>query len=225
MKLLFVEDDKHLLRSVLYYFHDLGNVCEKADSVGAALEKLLLYSYDCVIIDIELPDGNGITLIEEINKKNIDTGIIILSANSNLDYKIKGLELGADDYLTKPFHLSELNARLRSIVRRRKQNGKNLIAFMGICIDTFSNEVKVNGEFLKLTKTEYELLVYFIYNKNKVLTKSSISEYLWGDFMDQADSHDAVYSHVKNLKKKMKAITPERYIHSLYGVGYIFKNE
>ncbi|MFT6982274.1 MAG: DNA-binding response OmpR family regulator [Crocinitomicaceae bacterium] len=222
MKLLFVEDDKDLIRSMLFYFHGMGYTTEKAESINDALEKLMLYTYDCVVLDLTLPDGNGIDVLEQIKQSKIDAGVIIISANSNLDYKIKALEIGADDYLTKPFHLSELNARIRSIIRRRKQLGQSVIEFNEISVDTNSNQTSVNGKSIKLTKKEYDLLIYFLFNRNKVVTKSSISEHLWGDFMDQSDSHDAVYSHVKNLKKKLGNKGAD-YIKSLYGVGYIMK--
>ena len=222
MKLLLVEDDTDLIRSMLFYFHGAGYTTEKAGSINDALEKLMLYSYDCVVLDLTLPDGNGIDVLKQIKRGNIDSGVIIISANSNLDHKIEALELGADDYITKPFHLSELNARIRSIIRRKKQFGKSVIEFNEITVNTDSNETAVNGKNIKLTKKEYDLLIFFLFNRNKVVTKSSISEHLWGDFMDQLDSHDAVYSHVKNLKKKLGDKGAD-YIKSLYGIGYIMK--
>lgn len=223
MKILIVEDDRELLKSLLFYFNDIGYTCEKARSLEDANEKLNMYSYDCIILDITLGDGNGLDLLKQVKERKLDTGIIILSASSNLDYKIHGLDLGADDYLTKPFHLSELHARIKSIVRRRRQEGRSLIEYNEITIDTDSKEVRVRGEVVHLTKKEYDLLLYFVYNKNKAVTKSSISEHLWGDFMDQSDLFDAVYSHVKNLKRKLKDLGCNDYIKSLYGVGYIMK--
>ncbi len=223
MKILIVEDDRELLKSLLFYFNDLGYTCEKARTVEEATGKLSLFTYDCIILDITLPDGSGLELLREMRQRRQDVGVIILSASSNLDYKIDGLDLGADDYLTKPFHLSELNARVKSIIRRRKQEGQNLIEFNEISIDTDAKEVRVHGQPLHLTKKEYDLLLYFFFNKNKVVTKSSISEHLWGDFMDQTDLFDAVYSHVKNLKRKLKEKGGEDYIRSLYGVGYMMK--
>lgn len=224
MKLLFVEDDRDLLKSLLFYFNDLGYTCEKARSLEESQEKILMYTYDCIVLDISLPDGSGLEIVKYIKQQNLDVGVLILSANSNLDYKLKGLDLGADDYMTKPFHLSELNARVKSIIRRKKQGGKNAIDFNEISIDTEAKEVRVHGEIVRLTKKEYDLLLYFMFNKNKVVTKSSISEHLWGDFMDQTDSFDSVYSHVKNLKKKLKDKGSVDYISSLYGVGYLMKD-
>lgn len=224
MKLLFVEDDRDLLKSMLYYFSEFGYNCEKAKTLQDALDKVNDYQYDCVILDLSLPDGNGIDLLKHIKHQKKDIGVIILSANSNLDDKLNGLDLGADDYLTKPFHLSELNSRIKSIIRRRKQGGSSIIEFNEITINSDSQEVKIHDTRLRLTKKEYDLLLYLIFNKDKVVSKSSISEHLWGDFMDQSDSFDSVYSHVKNLKKKLKTAGSQDYIKSLYSVGYIFRD-
>jgi len=223
MKLLFVEDDRDLLKSLLFYFNDLGYTCEKAKSLEESIEKISLYKYDCVVLDLALPDGSGLELLKILKSRNIDIGVIILSANSNLDDKLNGLDLGADDYLTKPFHLSELNSRIKSIIRRKQQGGTNLIQFNEILINSDAKEVKVNDSIVTLTKKEYDLLMYLVLNKNKVVTKASISEHLWGDYMDQADSFDSVYSHMKNLKRKLKSCGSNDYLKSLYGVGYILK--
>lgn len=224
MKLLFVEDDRELLKSLLHYFSEYGYNCENAKSLVDSVNKVENHLYDCIILDLSLPDGTGLDLLRTIKLNKIDTGVIILSANSNLDHKIDSLDLGADDYLTKPFHLSELNSRIKSIIRRRKQGGSNNLEFNEIIVNTDAKEVKVNHNLVRLTKKEYDLILYLIYNKDKVVTKSSISEHLWGDFMDQTDSADSVYSHVKNLKRKMKLAGCQDYIKSLYGVGYIFKD-
>jgi DNA-binding response OmpR family regulator len=223
MKLLFVEDDRELLKSLLFYFNDLGYTCEKAKSLEESVEKISLYKYDCLVLDLALPDGSGLELLKILKSRNIDVGVIILSANSNLDDKLNGLDLGADDYLTKPFHLSELNSRIKSIIRRKLQGGTNAIQFNEISINTDAKEVKVNDLTVTLTKKEYDLLMYLVLNRNKVVTKSSISEHLWGDYMDQADSFDSVYSHMKNLKRKLKISGSNDYLKSLYGVGYILK--
>jgi DNA-binding response OmpR family regulator len=223
MKLLFVEDDRDLLKSLLFYFNDLGYTCEKAKTLEESIEKVSLYKYDCVVLDLALPDGSGLDLLKTLKSRNIDIGVIILSANSNLDDKLNGLDLGADDYLTKPFHLSELNSRIKSIIRRKQQGGTNLIQFHEILINTDAKEVKVYDSIVTLTKKEYDLLMYLVLNRNKVVTKASISEHLWGDYMDQADSFDSVYSHMKNLKRKLKSCGSNDYLKSLYGVGYILK--
>ncbi|MCB0479022.1 MAG: response regulator transcription factor [Crocinitomicaceae bacterium] len=223
MKILFVEDDRELLKSMMFYFSEQGFNCEKARTVEEGVSKLHSYDYDCAVLDLGLPDGSGMDILKEIRSSRIEVGVIILSANSNLDNKIDALDFGADDYLTKPFHLSELNSRIKSIIRRKKQSGSSTIQLNEMEINTDAKEVKVNNELLHLTKKEYDMLLYFYYNRNKVVTKSSIAEHLWGDFMDQTDSFDSVYSHLKNLKKKIKDCGGEDYIKSMYGVGYIFK--
>ena len=225
MKLLFVEDDRELLRSILLYFHEYGYNCESVKTLEEAKEKIARHDYDCVILDLGLPDGNGMELIPRIKQKDGTIGIVMLSANSNLDYKIDSLEAGADDYLTKPFHLSELNARIKSIIRRKKQGGNLMLQFNELTIDPDAKSVMVKNDHLKLTKREYDLLLYLVYNKNKVLTRASLSEYLWGDFMDMGDASEALYTHLKNLKKKLKSSGCRDYIQAVYGIGYIFKDE
>jgi DNA-binding response OmpR family regulator len=225
MKLLFVEDDRELLKSVLLYFNEGGYTCETAKTIKEANEKIADHVYECIILDLALPDGNSLPLLSQIRTKESETGIIVLSANSNIDDKVLSLDLGADDYMTKPFHLSELNSRIKSIIRRKKQRGASLLEFNEIQINTDAKEVRVNDSALKLTKKEYDLLLYLFYNRNRVVTKSSISEHLWGDYMDFSESSDSVYSHIKNLKKKLLAAGGTDYIKSLYGVGYIFKEE
>lgn len=225
MKLLFVEDDKDLLKSVLLYFNEGGFNCETAKTLVEAKDKIEQYEYDCIVLDLVMPDGNSLSLIPLMQHLKKDTGIIVLSANSNVDDKVLSLDLGADDYMTKPFHLSELNSRIKSIIRRKKQQGSNILIFNEIAINTDAKNVKINDQSIRLTKKEYDLLLYLIYNKNKVVTKSSIAEHLWGDFTEFYDAADSVYSHIKNLKKKLLAMGCEDYIQSLYGVGYIFKED
>lgn len=222
MKLLIVEDDQDLLRNVLKYFDAFGYTLEKAKTVKEGEEKLHNHNYDCVILDLNLPDGDGIYLLELIKQQKKDTGVIILSANSSVETKVAGLEIGADDYLTKPFHLPELNARIKSIVRRNKYEGSNEVEFNEITIETEAQEVKVKDKVLKLTKKEYELLLYLVINKNKVLTKHSISEHIWGDYIDRTDSYDFIYSHLKNLRKKIMDKGGKDYIQTIYGIGYKF---
>jgi DNA-binding response OmpR family regulator len=225
VKLLFVEDDRELLKSVLLYFNEGGYTCETAKTISDGHDKISDHSYDCIVLDLSLPDGNSLPLLSKIQLKDSECGIIVLSANSNIDDKVLSLDLGADDYMTKPFHLSELNSRIKSIIRRKKQRGSAILEFNEIKINTDAKEVKVNKQVLSLTKKEYDLLLYFFYNRNRVLTKSSISEHLWGDYMDFSESADSVYSHLKNLKKKIVSAGGNDYIKSLYGVGYIFKED
>ena len=222
MKLLLIEDEKHLAESVIKYLTQEGYVCDWAADFDSASEKINLYEYDCILVDITLPGGNGLNLVRQLKKINSPSGIIILSAKNSLDDKITGLEIGSDDYLTKPFHLSELNARVKSIIRRRNFQGQQEVVFREISIQTDSLQVSVNDEKLTLTKKEYDLLLYFIANQNRVVTKESIAEHLWGEQADSLDSLDFIYTHIKNLRKKLVEKGCPDYIQSVYGMGYKF---
>ena len=222
MKLLLVEDEKALADNVSSYLSNEGNRCELAYSYNEADDKLAGFSYDIVVLDLMLPDGNGMDVLKLIKKQHPETGILIVSAKNALDDKIQGLELGADDYLTKPFHLPELNARIKAIYRRRKFQGQSEIQFNEIRLNTETLESWVNEEPLVLTVKEYELLLFFMANRNRVLTKQSIAEHLWGDNVDFLDSFDFVYQHIKNLRKKITAVGGEDYIRTVYGMGYRF---
>lgn len=223
MKLLLVEDEKSLLESMIQYLGKEGFICESAPDFFSAEEKILVYQYDCIVADITLPGGSGLNLIRDFRKKNARTGIIIISAKNSLDDKLSGLDLGADDYLTKPFHLSELNARIRAIIRRRNFQGEKEIVAGDIMIIPEKFLVTVKKESLSLTKKEYDLLMFFISNKNRVVTREAIAEHLWGDQMDAADSFDFVYTHLKNLRKKILDKGGEDHIKTIYGIGYKFQ--
>ena len=225
MKILIIEDEEVLAGSVESYLNKEGYVCETALNYEQAIEKIKLYRYDCMIVDITLPDGSGLDLIRELMKNRTDTGIIIISARSSLDDKITGLGIGADDYLTKPFHLSELNARIKSLIRRRKFDGQQEMRVNEIMINPDAARVEVNDKVLDLTRKEYELLLFFISNRNRVLSKGAIAEHLWGDQIDMADSFDFIYTHIKNLRKKILDIGGQDYINTIYGMGYAFKTE
>lgn len=220
MKILIVEDDSHLRESMINYFLDQGHIVEQAVDFESGEDKLFNYQYDLAILDIGLPKGNGLSLIKILKKVNLATGVLIVSAKNSLDDKIAWLDLGADDYIIKPFHLSELNSRVNAIYRRRFQSGSNELIFQEFNIDTVSCSVKINDKELELSKKEYDLILYFITNANRVLTKSAIAEHLWGDFMDVADNHDLVYTHIKNLRKKVTEFTSNDYLKTIYGMGY-----
>ncbi|MBL7128239.1 MAG: response regulator transcription factor [Ignavibacteria bacterium] len=224
MKLLIVEDEKQLLQSISQYLQKEGFVCEQASDYFTAEEKLTLYEYDIVVLDITLPDGNGLDLLNMIRKEYQQTGIMIVSARNSLDDKLKGLDLGADDYITKPFHLAELNSRINAIIRRRIFQGQSNIIFNEIEIDPTAKEVTVNNNLLDLTKKEYMLLLYFITNKNRVLTKEAIAEHLWGDNIDMVDNFDFVYTHIKNMRKKIEVAGGTDYLLNIYGMGYKYTN-
>ncbi|MCX6291041.1 MAG: response regulator transcription factor [Bacteroidetes bacterium] len=220
MKILIIEDEQDLRVSMVEYLQQTGIVCESAENFKTAMEKISMYEYDSIIVDIGLPDGDGLKIIEELKQDKAETGVIIVSAKNSLDDKLKGLNIGADDYITKPFHLSELSARIKSVIRRRSFQGKKDIVFNELRILPEEMVVYVNDVHVSLTRTEHQLLLYFISNPNKVLTKESIAEHLWGDHADMADSFDFIYSHIKNLRKKIVEKGGSDYVKSVYGVGY-----
>ena len=224
MHLLIVEDDNELVKTILEYFDSYGYVCEVSKSFRSAKEKIQDSQYDCVVLDINLPDGKGVDLIPFI-KECSKSPILILSANSSIDDKIAGFDYGADDYLTKPFHLAELNARISSLIRRNQFGGSNLVQFNEIEVNVDKKEVKVCGKKLKLTKKEYELLLFLISNRDKVVTKKSISDHIWGAYIDVVESSNFIYTHLKNLRKKIEENGGKNYVQTVYGIGYRFTDE
>jgi DNA-binding response OmpR family regulator len=222
MKVLVIEDEHALKESIVAYLRQEGYICESAESFKEANLKAADFSYACVIVDITLPGGSGLDIVRQLKENSPDTGIIIISAKNALDDKITGLEIGADDYLTKPFHLSELNARLKSVIRRRSFNGQKVVQAGTITVYPDAAEATVEDRKLNLTKKEYDLLLYFISNKKRVLTKDSIAEHLWGDHAEALDSLDFVYTHIKNLRRKIMEAGGEDYIQTVYGLGYKF---
>ncbi len=224
MKVLIIEDEKALSESIFTYLNSEHFVCETATDFPSALEKISLYDYACIILDITLPGGSGLELLRELKSAHKEDGVLIISARNSLDEKIHGLESGADDYLTKPFHLSELAARVSAIIRRKSFDGKNTLTFDDLHLDLREKTVQVNKRTLDLTRKEYDLLLYFISNKNKVISKGAIAEHLWGDDMDMADNYDFIYTHIKNLRKKIVQAGAQDYIKSVYGMGYKFSD-
>ncbi|MBN8837227.1 MAG: response regulator transcription factor [Sphingobacteriia bacterium] len=220
MKLLIIEDELALNQSIVAFLSASGYICEFVTEYSAAVEKIELYEYDCIVLDIMLPGGSGLQLLKYLKQNNKTDGVIIISAKDSLDDKIGGLQLGADDYLTKPFHLSELSVRIAAIIRRKKFNGRSLMTVGDMEIDTAGQSVKIKSKPVELTLKEYQLLLFFIANKNKVLSKNAIAEHLWGDDMDMAGNLDFIYVHIKNLRKKIVQAGMEDPIKSLYGVGY-----
>jgi two-component system response regulator CiaR len=220
MKVLIVEDEKDL-RSLLIDF--LVREKYSYDAVATysdASEKVALYDYDCILLDINLPDGSGFKLLDELNEINKSEGVIIISARNSVDDKIKGLNLGADDYLTKPFHLSELNARIQAVIRRKKFDVSRKIFFANIELDLQQLSVRVGKEQVSLTRKEFDILQHLIANKNIVISKNSLLEYIWGDYVDTSLSLDLLSTHLKNLKRKLKLADAKVEIRNVYGVGY-----
>lgn len=224
MKILIIEDNVDLAGSITEYLWGEGYVCELTYNLTEALDKIKLYDYDCILLDISLPDGSGFAILEELKRLNKQDGVIIISAKDSLDDKLKGLETGADDYLTKPFHLAELSMRVMAVIRRKKFNGNNLFQQGDITVNLVEKTVWCNEKIIeKLSRREYELLLFFMASPKRVLTKRAIAEHLMGDSADMFDNFDIVYAHVKNLKKKLKAAGCASYIKTVYAMGYKFE--
>ncbi|HEX6983110.1 MAG TPA: response regulator transcription factor [Balneolaceae bacterium] len=223
MKLLIVEDNEDLLENIRAYLRREGYICEYAKNYSEAFDKVMSYTYDVVLIDIMLPGGSGLQILRELKSINPGTGTIIISAKNALDDKVEGLELGADDYITKPFQLPELHARIKAVNRRQQRGGAEVLNVNEISINTDTMEVIVDEELVDLTPKEYDLLLYFASNKNHVLSKQTIAEHLWGDYVDHLTNLDFVYQHIKNLRKKLERAGAQNYIESVYGIGYKFK--
>jgi DNA-binding response OmpR family regulator len=224
MKVLIIEDEKALSELIATYLNSEQYVCEIACDFSTAMKKIIHYDYACIILDINLPGGSGLDILKELKANKKAEGILIISARNSLDDRLTGLNSGADDYLIKPFHLPELAARVSAIIRRKSFEGNNILKFEELQLDVSSKTAYVNGRMLDLTRKEYDLLLYFISNKNKVISKGAIAEHLWGDNMDMADSYDFIYSHIKNLRKKLITGGAKDYVKSAYGMGYKFSN-
>ncbi|MBK8356705.1 MAG: response regulator transcription factor [Saprospiraceae bacterium] len=220
MKILIIEDEAALAKSISDYLSEENYICEFAETFAMALEKVENYSYDCILLDLMLPDGSGMDILEMLKKQGKEEGLIIISAKDALDDKIKALQIGADDYLTKPFHLQELAARIFSIIRRKQFGNNNIIQQNELYIDLLAKTILINENPITLTKKEFDLLIYFIGNKNKVISKSTLAEHLSGDFADMLDNHDFIYAHIKNLKKKLSEGGCGNYLKTVYGTGY-----
>ncbi|MGV8096204.1 MAG: response regulator transcription factor [Mangrovibacterium sp.] len=223
MKLLIVEDNLKLLDAISETLVAEKFLCETSANYPDAHEKIFLYRYDILIVDINLPGGTGLDLIREIKTLNPETGIIVISARNSLDNKLEGFDLGADDYITKPFDMAELVARVKSLIRRRYFSGNSQVSFGEIVINTTTREVRARNKKIDLTKSEFDILLFFFSNPGRVLTRESIAEHIWGDNMDLADSFDFIYSHIKNLRKKIMDTGCSNPIKSVYGIGYKFE--
>ncbi|PSK90416.1 response regulator transcription factor [Taibaiella chishuiensis] len=222
MKLLIIEDEKDLSDSIRQYLALEQYTCEVAYEFESALDKICLNEYACIILDITLPNGSGLEILKELKRQGKEDGVLIVSARNSPDDKIVGLNLGADDYLSKPFHLPELGARVAAIIRRKSFSGQNQIVIDHLTLDIRDKTLKNNEEAVPLTRKEYELLLYFVSNKNRVVTKEAIVTHLWGDDVDMADNYDFIYSHIKNLRRKLAEAGCPEYIKAVYGMGYKF---
>lgn len=219
MKILIIEDDQGMQEVISQSLIKARYVVETASTLSEARSKLLVYEYDCVLLDIMLPDGNGLSLLQELASQKINRNIIILSARDSVDDKIEGLELGADDYLPKPFHLAELHARIRSLMRRRR-DGEQTICLGNVELNPDLFSVKVDGKMLEVSRKEFDILHYLISRPDRVVSKESLAEAVWGDYIDQSDNFDFIYAHIKNLRKRLKAASADIELKTVYGFGY-----
>ncbi len=220
MKILIIEDERKLSDSIVSYLSSEKYLCEQAFTYNEARMKVNVYDYDCVLLDLMLPGGNGLDILQDIRKRRNPVGVIIVSAKDSIDDKVRGLQIGADDYLAKPFHLAELSMRIYAVIRRSGFSANNVIESNGVCINLLDKTVRVGEEPVVLTKSEYELLFFFIGNRGRVVSKSALAEHLSGEMADMMDNHDFVYTHIKNLKAKLAAAGCNDCIKNVYGMGY-----
>ncbi len=220
MKILIVEDEPSLCELMQRSLEKERYVIETASDFVHAEEKLGVYDYDCVLLDIMLPDGNGLKLLEKLKQMRKRESVIIISAKDSLDDKVLGLDLGADDYLAKPFHLAELSARIKSVLRRHNNQGDNFITFGNIKVQPDKFQVWVADRLLELGRKEYDILLFFMYRPNHLINKEVLAEAVWGDNIDQVDNFDFIYAQIKNLRKKLKDAGSTVEIKAVYGFGY-----
>lgn len=220
MKILIVEDEQELAADMVKYLSGEQYLCEVAPDFHSAIERIDLHEYDCILLDLMLPGGSGLQILEHLRKQNKQNGVIIISAKNSIEDKVTGLKIGADDYLAKPFHLSELSARIFSVVRRNNFEHSNEFVQNELWVDLDARSVTVHGNPIVLTRKEFDLLLLFIGNRNKVISKNALAEHLSGDLAEMMDNHDFVYAHVKNLKKKLSEANYGNYLTTIYGTGY-----
>lgn len=220
MKILVVEDEKELRDVMIASLEKERYVVEYATTCSEALQKVNDYDYDCIVLDIMLPGGSGLTVLESLKQLHKKESVIIVSAKDSVDDKVAGLDLGADDYLAKPFHLAELHARIKSLIRRKQQAGELYLTLSNLTLYPDRHAVYIDGSELVLNRKEFDLLYYFISNPDRLIAKTTLAESVWGDYIDQADRFDFIYSQVKNLRKKLKAAGALVEIKAVYGFGY-----
>lgn len=225
MKILVIEDEPELRELLTQSLQQENFVVESAADFFAAMDKISVYEYDCILLDISLPGGSGLEILKELKKLGKSEGVIIVSAKDSVDDKVNGLALGADDYLTKPFHTAELTARVKSVLRRNRFEGQNLTRLKNLSVDFDKRELLIDGKAVNLNRKEFDILTYFISNKNRLVAKTALAEHVWGDSIDEADSYEFIYSQIKNLRKKLKDHGSEVEIQAIYGIGYKLTDE
>ncbi len=220
MKILVIEDEPEMMTVIKQFLQDENYIVEGACNFREGLDKIISYEYDCILLDIMLPDGNGLELLKELKNLNRSDSVIIISAKDSPDDKIKGLDIGADDYLSKPFHIAELNARVKSVIRRNKSDGRRFLESENLKINIEERLALINDKPVELNRKEFDILVFLLMNKNRIASKSAIAENIWGDYIDQANDFDFIYSQIKNLRKKLHQHGAAIDITSIYGMGY-----
>lgn len=220
MKILLIEDDADLREIITASLRRERYVVEEAPDLRTARTKALVYEYDCLLLDLMLPDGSGLDLLSELKERGRRANVIILSAKDSIDDKVAGLDLGADDYLPKPFHLAELHARLKSVLRRSHRDGERLVKLGNVAVDPDRFAVSVDGKPVELGRKEYDILLYFLARPGRLVEKQTLAEAVWGDHIDQADNFDFIYAQVKNLRRRLKEAGADVEIKTVYGFGY-----
>lgn len=219
-RLLIIEDEIELMNSIVQYLKPAGYEIVEAADYCSAMASIDLYPYNCMLVDLNLPDGDGLQIIRSVRENNLNCGIIIISARDALEQRIAGLEAGADDYLVKPFHLAEMGARIQSVIRRVRYDGDTKISIGGLSVEPSGKTVAFNGREMDLTQKELDILLYLISNKNRVITKETLTEHIWGEEAYTLDGFDPMYTHIKNLRKKIQELTGQEWLKTIYGVGY-----
>ena len=225
MKILIIEDEVQMLENMTKNLLAEGYLVETASNFVQAQERIGVYEYDCILLDINLPDGNGLELLKIIKEKGLQDGVIIVSARDSLDDKLQGLDLGADDYLPKPFHMAELRARVKAVLRRKNFDGNNELRIGNVLINTSNRTLFIENKEVELNRKEYDVLLYLASNKDRLVNKNALAEHVWGDNIDQADSFDFIYSQIKNLRKKLDFYSADIEIKAVYGIGYKMQNK
>ena len=225
MKILIVEDEVQMVENMTKNLLAEGYLVETASNFVQAQERIGVYEYDCILLDINLPDGNGLELLKIIKEKCLQDGVIIVSARDSLDDKLEGLDLGADDYLPKPFHMAELRARVKAVLRRKKFEGHDEMKIGNMSINTSNRTLFIENKEVELNRKEYDVLLYLASNKDRLVNKNALAEHVWGDNIDQADSFDFIYSQIKNLRKKLDFYSADIEIKAVYGIGYKMQNK
>ena len=225
MKILIVEDEVQMVENMSKNLLAEGYLVETASNFIKAQERIGVYEYDCILLDINLPDGNGLELLKIIKEKGLQDGVIIVSARDSLDDKLQGLDLGADDYLPKPFHMAELRARVKAVLRRKNFDGNNELRIGNVLINTSNRTLFIENNEVELNRKEYDVLLYLASNKDRLVNKNALAEHVWGDNIDQTDSFDFIYSQIKNLRKKLDFYSADIEIKAVYGIGYKMQNK